>query len=499
MHPRVTLAPSPDAKVMAQLVALAGADAGRVYRFDSQVEIGRMEGGISLNEGDVSRRHARVFRSESGSFWIHDLDSRNGTFVNGKRASQRRLRLGDEIRLGQHAVLQLVGTDPIQELLDERQRFETTGRLALGIAHDFKNMLGALSAGIDYLRRAPMHALSEGDVEECLVDMRHASDRAAEIATKLLDAGRRHSGPPRVVDVNALCNEVSRLARRTFPRNVALSVDVARHLHATGEAVSLHQVLMNLLLNARDAMPEGGGIALEARRVGREVVIVVADSGIGMDESTRARVFEPFFTTKTAGLGFGLGLATVKGIVQRHGGSIAVDSAPNAGTVFTIRLTAAETQPQRVTAARAMVRPRDSGRGYRVLLVDDEAVVRRSYARMLTAEGYDVVAAADGVEALTRYDEATSKPHVVLTDVDMPKLDGPTLCGELRKRDPDIAVVFLSGHDDSALHAELTARGATAILTKPVPLDDFLETVLHAARFGGDDDLDGETFDTFNS
>jgi CheY-like chemotaxis protein len=277
-----------------------------------------------------------------------------------------------------------------------------------------------------------------------------------------------------------LVREVTQLAERTFPRNVVLTSHVEPGLVASGGTVSLHQVLMNLLLNARDAMPHGGQLRVHASQElapDPRVVIIVQDDGVGMDEATTARIFEPLFTTKAKGVGFGLGLATVKGIVERHGGSIDVATQQEHGTKFTIRLPAALDSVAHTDPPPARVAPQPTARSGLVMLVDDEVVFRRMYKRLLERAGYAVLIARDGVDAMLVYDAAPEKPRVALLDYDMPGLDGGRATQLLLERDPAISVIVMTGHDDADLHAQLMRMGAASVLAKPVDLDTLMHTI----------------------
>ncbi len=485
-----TLIPREAEATRKQLVVVAGAHVGRVYPLSARATIGRApDAGIILGDPDVSRIHGVIFH-ENGAWWVEDAGSRNGTFVNGTRQERARLSTGDMLRLGQNVVLQLVDSDPVEAELIERQRFEAVGRLSLGIAHDFNNMLAALTATIDYLASTSFCDLREAELEECLSDMGSATRRATRLAAKLLRAGKRAGDEMTRVDLSKLCIEVAQLVCHTLPRSISVHTEIAPRLRVLGDPVSLHQVLMNLIINARDAMPSGGRITLTVRAMqdpqrseARQVVLAVQDTGVGMEEATLRRIFEPHFTTKTEGVGFGLGLATVKELVQRHGGRIDVRSHPGKGTTFWITLPAAARHPHIVTAStvneRFQVVP-ETSQGTRVLLVDDEIVLRRTYRRVLRQNGCVVEEAGNGREALDRFD--VFRPQVVLLDVDMPVMDGIAACEAMRARAPAIPVVFVTGYDDPDLRHRLVELGASGVLIKPVATDELIATVATALQ-----------------
>ncbi|MCA9624763.1 MAG: FHA domain-containing protein, partial [Myxococcales bacterium] len=318
---KLTRPPAPTPRIV-ELVVVRGRDLGLSFLLEgTEMVLGRSSGvELRIDDPDVSRRHARLCRT--GPIWrVEDLGSRNGTFVNGERVEgTRALRLGDRLRLGTQLELAVAEDEPARGELLQRQRLMAVGRLSLGIAHDFNNMLATLAASIDYLRQA-----GPGDPQgqaDCLFDMQVAVERATELASRLLHAGKGSSGRLRTVDGSQLLAEAAMLLRRSIPRHIRIETDVAPRIHLRGDSVALHQVVMNLLMNARDALPPSGGvIVLAARTDGSEVHVEVRDNGSGMSPETSARIFEPFFTTKQDGVGFGLGLATTKAIVERHGGT----------------------------------------------------------------------------------------------------------------------------------------------------------------------------------
>lgn len=470
-----------------QLVVVSGADVGRVYPVRERATIGRSPAAnIHLADGDVSRIHATIFH-EDGAWWVEDAGSRNGIFVNGARHERTRLSSGDMLRLGQNVVLQLADSDPVEDEVIERQRFEAVGRLSLGIAHDFNNMLGALTATIDYLANTPFDDLHELELKECLGDMSAATRRATLLAAKLLQAGKRPTGEMARVDVSKLCNEVTQLVRRTLPRSITVETEIAPRLRVLGDAVSLHQVLMNLIVNARDAMPKGGCITLTVRAQdhgdGKQVVVAVRDTGVGISDERLRHIFDPYFTTKAEGVGFGLGLATVRGLVHRHGGRIDVRSCPGKGTTFWISLPAAVAHRNVATEStvneRLLVVPETEAKT-RILLVDDELVLRRTYRRVLRQNRFVVEEAGNGREALERFEPF--QPQVVLMDVDMPVMDGVEACKAIRARDRNIPIIFVTGHDCAELRRNLLEIGASAVLIKPVTADELIATVATALR-----------------
>ncbi len=496
----------------ARLVVIAGRDAGREFNVAREGSLGRSStAAIGLTDADVSRRHARITIDAKGRPWVEDLGSRNGTFVNGARISHKGLEYGDKIRLGRWTVLLLVQHDAIEDQLLTRQRLEAVGRLALGIAHDFNNMVGALTTSLDFVTSSPPTPESQGEVDECLDDMAAATTRAAALAARLLRAARRESGPHGEVDLTALCEEVVQIARRTLDQDIEIETNIATGIAVRGDPTALHQTLMNLCLNARDAMPQGGKLTVSAQTgafdggraprgwwsqtiqtsgggkgkqatpaPGRQVTITVSDTGVGIDPQTVPHIFEPFFTTKADGVGFGVGLASVKEIVTRHGGSVQVDSQIGRGTTFEVVLPLATASRPSAGPPQAIPDCRPMPQGTRILLADDETVVRRSLRRVLRQAGYLVLEATDGQEAVRVWAEADPKPDLALFDIDMPNLDGVAAYKQLRARCPSLPGVFLTGHKNLARERDLRAAGAWEVLIKPQPTDVILRSVAEA-------------------
>ncbi len=400
----------------AGLIVFAGNHVGLRYAVDSEAIIGRDPAAdILLHDSEISRRHARILRCATG-FVIEDLDSSNGSFVNGEAVlTATALRFGDKVKLGGQLLL-FTHYDPAELQLLEQRRLETLGRLGAGVAHDFNNMLSVVLSSLDYIDGlAPERPLSSEDVRDCLSDIRLAASKAAQLTPKLLSftRGRQDHAP---VDLAHVCDEVVRLATRTFPRRLAIHQDLTPNLWVMGDGVELHQVLMNLCLNARDAMTGAGALRVKAGSIDaaraeqlklpsptEHVVVLVEDDGPGMDSETQSHIFEPFFTTKDEGAGFGLGLAAVKKVVTVHGGRVAVRSEPSKGTTFAVYLPQVSSDAQSRHEGQWRVStggPPVAVAGALILLVDDEQAVRRSLARILRSAEYEVAEANDGQHAV---------------------------------------------------------------------------------------------------
>jgi len=484
---------------VAVLVTLSGDQVGRKYAIRQEATIGRTpECAVCLYDPRVSRRHAILKPLEGGGFQLHDLGSSNGTLINGERVHEQELHPGDRVQVGNHTLM-FMHRDPLQDQLLQRQKLEAIGRLGAGVAHDFNNLLGAAMATIEYLGVLPQdRPLGDAEVVDCLRDIRIATVRATELTHRLLAFSRlgqaEHSG----VDVTALCSDVFQLLRRTVDQSIDLRQQVLPKLAISGHGGELHQVLMNLCINARDAMPEGGVLTISAEMATEaaleavplasayaHVLITVTDTGVGMDETTQQLVFEPFFTTKPAGVGAGLGLATVYEVVTGHGGAVTVDSEPGRGTTVRLYLPAAEAGPSTSrhlssTARQRALRAAATGPGVGVLIVDDEQLVRRSLERVLRVAGHRVEQARDGAEALEFFEEGRQQPDVVLLDLDMPRLDGVATLQGIRALSPDAAVVCVSGCVDEVREKKLRALGVQGVLEKPCAAAELLDAVTNA-------------------
>ena len=308
-----------------------------------------------------------------------------------------------------------------------------------------------------------------------------AAERAAELCSRLLAFVVSDPNEHRRVDVSTLVTHVVKLVERTVGRSILVRATVDEDLGVVGDAASLHQVLMNLCLNARDAMPDGGVLHLSAARHADDppvVVLTVQDTGGGMTAATSARIFEPFFTTKPGAGGFGLGLATAQETVEAHGGQLGVETALGKGSTFTITLPAVELEPiQRKSLAT--LRPPQPAE-HLLMLVDDEDIVRRATRRLLTNAGYRVVEARDGAEALRLYGESSPRPDLVLLDLEMPGMHGTEVLRRLTALDPKARVLIVSGHADVAQQDAPAFTAARGVLPKPCGARELISAVAMA-------------------
>jgi PAS domain S-box-containing protein len=362
----------------------------------------------------------------------------------------------------------------LQEQLVQAQKMEAIGRLAGGVAHDFNNLLTAIVGHAELLRDAlPAESEEARDLEE----IEKAASRAGALTQRLLAFSRRQVLQPKVFDPGATLEGMRRMLERLIGEDVRLAVELSPDAgHVRTDPAQFEQALLNLVLNARDAMPRGGEIRLTtaprdldewyAKRhdgvtAGPHVAIAVTDTGIGMDEVTRSRIFEPFFTTKKQGTG--LGLSTVYGVVRQSGGDIEVESVLGKGTSFTILLPA-------VPAAAVVPAPEKTsaaGGSETVLVVEDEPVVRELTAKILRKRGYTVLEAEGGAQALSLAAEHQGIIHLLLTDVVMPEMGGPEVAQRLRAARPGTLVLYMSGYTDEAILKHGALDASTPFLQKP--------------------------------
>jgi signal transduction histidine kinase/ActR/RegA family two-component response regulator len=364
-----------------------------------------------------------------------------------------------------------------EERLRQAQRLEAVGQLAGGIAHDFNNLLAVMFSYLGFLRTEAQGQPWLEDVDE--VDK--AARRAAELTQQLLMFSRRDTARSDVMDLRALLADRHRLLQRTLSDDIEVVLDIPDDpMPVRADSVELDQVIMNLSVNARDAMPGGGRLTLVLDEVPCEharscVRLQVTDTGTGMDPEVVDHAFEPFFTTKEVGRGTGLGLATVYGIVSRWGGSVTLASEPGAGTTVTVLLPRSDEAPAVEPAAE---RPGAAQTGHTatVLLVEDEDGVRRASHRILQEAGFDVLDAANGQEALQLF--GTQHVDVLVSDVVMPGgLSGADLAERLRVLQPDLPVVFTSGYGRDHLARRGPLPSGTQLLRKPFPAETLVEAV----------------------
>jgi PAS domain S-box-containing protein len=360
----------------------------------------------------------------------------------------------------------------LEARLAQAQRLESVGQLAGGVAHDFNNLLSVILTCVGFAQR---ELPEEHPVREDVEEIGRAADRAAALTRQLLMFSRREVVTPQIVDVAGLVRDLERLLNRTLSERVALRISCGPNVvPVLIDPAQLEQVLVNLAVNARDAMPQGGTLSIAVTGVDGGVRITVADDGVGMPPEVRERAFEPFFTTKEAGEGTGLGLATVHGVVTDAGGTVDIASEVGYGTVVTIFLPAAAGD---VVPAEEPEAPRDRAtRSATVLVVEDQDPVRRQACRILEAHGYTVRDAASADDALARWEPVDA----LVTDVVMPGMSGQQLAAQARERAPGLRVVFMSGHTDDVVVRDAARHGDIAFVQKPFTRDSLLHAVEEA-------------------
>ena len=386
------------------------------------------------------------------------------------------------------ALRDLTARKQLEEEFRQAQKMEAIGRLAGGVAHDFNNMLVVILSGIELVAES-LDASHPGHVE--LDEVKRAALRAKELTRDLLALSHKQLLNVRVVEVGAIIDDMRSMMGRLIGEDIELIVEAKRTgIRARLDPAQLENMMMNLIVNARDAMPQGGTLTLRAEIVPPEaakagssterahesfVRITVADTGSGMDESTKTRIFEPFFTTKGLGHGTGLGLSTVFGIVSQSGGTIAVESAPGKGSKFTIRFPRTEEAPE----AAATTTPKVSARSPRatVLVVEDEIPVRRVVALSLRAGGYEVLEAAHPDAAVDLARNHQGKIDLLLTDVVMPGMSGRQLSDKIVAARPNLRVLFVSGYTEDAIVHRGVLDSGVQFLQKPFSGVDLLNAV----------------------
>ncbi len=379
----------------------------------------------------------------------------------------------------------------LEARLRQAAKMEAVGRLAGGIAHDFNNLLTAILGCCELLG---LELKEVPAAWEDLEEIRSAATRAGSLTQQLLAFSRRQVLNPKVLDLNTEVESIRRMLTRLIGENIAVVTRLDPGLgQIRADPSQLEQILLNLAINSRDAMPNGGTLSIETANTEapeewknppeRCVMLVVRDSGTGMDDSVRAHIFEPFFTTKEVGKGTGLGLATVYGIVKQSGGWITVDSVPDKGATFRVYFPRIEGLADRAGRSPRLLSA--SGGSETILLVEDELAVRRLARRLLRQQGYTVLEAANGLEGLRIASQQSGPIHLLLTDVVMPGMSGPELALHLKREQPGIKVVYMSGYADEALGQHGVLAEGMEFLQKPFNPHDLAIRVREA--LGGQD------------
>jgi PAS domain S-box-containing protein len=477
---------------MDQLIRFWNDGAEHLYGWTSREVEGRSAG--ELLHADLEAFREATARVLDEGEWNGELEQRrkDGSIV----AVEGRWTLVRDDH-GQPSKILAINTDITERkrLLAQflrAQRMESIGTLAGGIAHDLNNVLQPILLAMELVKAEVV----DPETSAMLDTIESSARRGANMVQQVLSFARGVEGAEIGVDLGHIIEELERIARETFPKNIALWTRLPDDLwHLVGDPIQIHQVFLNLALNARDAMPDGGTLDISAENLrvdehyailtgqataGPCVRVTVTDSGGGMSSEVLEQIFDPFFTTKEPGRGTGLGLSTVAAIVRSHGGVINVYSEPGQGTTFRLYLPASLDEREVGHAEAGEGLPH--GHGEQILVVDDEESVRRITRRTLEAFGYRVVAAADGKQGLARYGERGDEIDLVLTDLMMPVMDGPAMIRALKQLDPDVRIVAVSGMGARGGVANATDLGVHYFLPKPysaAALLDVVHRILH--------------------
>jgi PAS domain S-box-containing protein len=437
-------------------------------------------------EKGASPRVEYRFRRKDGEWRI--LESTISPVRNHRGKIEQIVVVSRDITERKHAEQLLRQRD---EQLRQAQKMEAVGRLSGGIAHDFNNLLGVI---IGYSESIEQRLASNDPLRKSAEEIRKAGERAASLTHQLLAFSRQQVLQPQVLDLNALVSDMGKMLRRLIGMHIELTTNLAPQLgRVKGDQSQVEQVIVNLVVNARDAMPEGGQLLIETSNLnvnetlasslpflypGPYVLLRVTDTGVGMDANTRRHIFEPFFTTKGPGKGTGLGLATVYGVVKQSGGGVIVESEPGKGSTFQIFL------PQTMELSVAPTPDQTPANGSKgtgtILLVEDEEALLNLTAERLTESGYTVLPARDGVQALELARSFPGPIHLLLTDVVMPRMGGLALARSLSELRPEIHILFMTGHAErEAVFHETLQAGAESI-QKPFSHETLVRQVRQA-------------------
>ncbi|HXT38944.1 MAG TPA: response regulator [Candidatus Angelobacter sp.] len=473
---------------MDQRITFWNKGAERLYGWSAQEAVGQSTGELLFRGGAIRPLEVlkQLIRQDEWQGELHRVGKDGREII----VESRWTLLRDPS--GQPGSILVIDTDitdkkQIEAQLLRTQRMQSIGELAGGIAHDLNNVLAPILMVVDLLREE----LASEDSRAMLDTAKTSAQRGAEMVRQILAFARGVTGELKLLQAKHLVNEMIKLVRDTFPRTIQIKSNVAGNLHPIlGDATQLHQVLLNLCVNARDAMLKGGtlrveaeNIALDARQTamlpepvsGRFIVLTVSDTGSGIPAELMDKIYEPFFTTKEAGKGTGLGLSTVMGIVQTHHGFIELTSQVGKGTVFKVYLPAAKTEDTGFVKLR--LHAMQAGRGETIMVVDDEAALLGIMKETLEAFNYRVLTATQGAEALALFQQHSREVQIVITDLMMPVMDGAALVAELRRIRPEIKIICISGLGSKTSSTDIEELNPRAFLTKPYSTEKLLDTL----------------------
>ena len=472
-----------DGKIIACNPAFA-----RIFGFDSVDEALNMDAiAYYINSKDrveflqlLQRRkklanHEMHMRRRDGKL-LHILENVSATF------DER-----GEIALLRGFIIDNTERRQLEEQLRQSQKMEGLGTLAGGIAHDFNNILAIING---YARLARQEGSNSTRLGEWMDAIGKSVERGAGVVAQLMAFARKTKGEPAPFRVNAILQEILPLMAETFPKNIVFDAQLQPGLPLVeGDSSQLHQVFLNLFLNSRDAMPAGGTISIETSSMKAEklrgmmynpkdpdyVCILIRDNGIGMDEKTKSRIFEPFFTTKEIGKGSGLGLAVVYGVVTSHRGFIDVKSEPGKGTSFSIYLPSVPPTAKASTKSPAVPAVRSGNET--ILLVEDEEMLLDLLQIMIESNGYKVLTASNGEDAVKLYEQKKESIALVLSDMGLPKLGGWEAFQRMKQINPDVKAILASGYLDPHLKSEMLKGGARDFIQKPYVPEQILRRI----------------------
>jgi two-component system, cell cycle sensor histidine kinase and response regulator CckA len=442
------------------------------------------ESGLPPITGERIRNEPRVFHRSDG-------------------VQRQTLVCVEPIQIGHIACLLLVVEDITDQLkletqLRQAQKMEVIGRMAAGIAHEFNNILTVIQGDVGLLQTSPAHT---EDDRALLDQIMQASRRAATLTSQMLAFSRKQVLQPRQLQLPTLVQRMRTMLGRLIGENYQIDLQCDTELpHILADEGGIEQVLINLVLNARDALGDGGRIEIRTgietvedpaardnpdARPGQFACLTVADQGCGMNPHVMARIFDPFFTTKEVGKGTGLGLSMIHGIVKQHEGWIEVASEPNRGSTFKILLPLAEPLPMPATTRTETIAPAEPGRGETIMVVEDETAVRELAAAALRKRGYEVLRASDGPEALRVWDRHNAPVDLVLTDMVMPSgMSGGELARALQARNPALKIIYTSGYSPEIMREDSLTAKTVNFLPKPYDLQTLLKAVRHCLDGG---------------
>ncbi|MBN8706004.1 MAG: PAS domain-containing protein [Bacteroidetes bacterium] len=418
--------------------------------------------------------HYRFRKKDDEYFYVED----NGVFLRDSEGE----------------IIRMIGTmkdvsseKKMEEHLRQVQKMDSIGTLAGGIAHDFNNILNIIVGSATLLQNDFSNPEKNAKRIENILK---SSDRGSGLVRQLLTFARKNEMLIEAVKVNEVIRDLVKMVAETFPKGVDLKMELAEELPVIFADVNhLHQVLLNLCVNSRDAMPDGGTITLRSREIDRHQVpaheqsgssvrfieISVSDTGLGMDKATQQRIFEPFFTTKGVGKGTGLGLSVVFGIIQNHKGTLSVDSTPGAGSTFKLYFPVPDTQP--ASDDEDNFGSEIPGGTETILLADDEWMIREIVSSTLEAKGYTVIQAEDGQQSLETFIEKGHDINLLITDLEMPRMGGADSFTQMKTRRNNLKAVVISGYISPELRASLTKAGVKALIHKPFKPEQLLRII----------------------